>query len=194
MPQKSSDGKSRIVASALKLVARHGPHAASVRAITSAAGVTEGALYRHFASKDALLLEIYRNLVGAMIEEKKAIAADDAPLRSRVERWIRVSYESFDRDRAAFSFVLLTEHKFPKSARGITTSQSRIFIDMYTSAVDRGEAHDVSAELAMSHFTGVMLNIPRLINSGRLKGPAKPYVPAVADAVCRMLVRGDGRA
>lgn len=193
MARMNGDGKRRIVASALKLIARLGPNAASVRAITKAAGVTEAALYRHFASKNELLLEIYRSLVGEMIEEKRAIAAGDAPLRLRFERWIRVSYESFDHDRAAFSFVLLTEHRFPKSARGVTTSQGRIFMEMYAAAARRGEARNMPAELAMSHFTGVMLNIPRLINAGRLKGPARQYASGVTDAVCRLLLRRDGR-
>jgi hypothetical protein len=42
-------------------------------------------------------------------------------------------------------------------------------------------------ELALSHFTGLMLNVPRLINEGTLEGPASRYVDDVADAVWRAL-------
>ena len=42
-------------------------------------------------------------------------------------------------------------------------------------------------KLAYSHFSGIMLNIPRLIYEGALRGPARAYVDDAVDAVLRAL-------
>ena len=42
---------------------------------------------------------------------------------------------------------------------------------LYRAALAGGEALAMSEEMALSHFTGLMLNVPRLINEGRLPGP-----------------------
>jgi TetR/AcrR family transcriptional repressor of nem operon len=51
--QKSRE---RVIAEAAKAIRSDGPHAISVAGVMGAAGLTHGAFYAHFASRDALLL------------------------------------------------------------------------------------------------------------------------------------------
>lgn len=185
---------------AVRLMARHGAKAATVRSIAREAGVTEGALYRHYVSKQELCLDVYTEIVTEMTRAKRAIASRDAPARDKIREWVRVSYEFFDHHADAFTFVLLTPHGFPEPHRDITEVQGQIFMDLVRQAQATGEMKSVLPELALGHFTGVMLNVPRMINAGTLKGPASKYVDDVADAAWRMLCaesqarrfRGDG--
>ena len=55
--------RERIVAAAVSLFAEQGFDATSVNEVVLRAGVAKGALYHHFASKDDLLYEVYRELV-----------------------------------------------------------------------------------------------------------------------------------
>ena len=55
--------RERIVAAAVALFAERGFDATSVNEVVLRAGVAKGALYHHFASKDDLLYEVYRELV-----------------------------------------------------------------------------------------------------------------------------------
>ena len=55
--------RQRIVAAAVSLFAEQGFDATSVNEVVVRAGVAKGALYHHFASKDDLLYEVYRELV-----------------------------------------------------------------------------------------------------------------------------------
>jgi hypothetical protein len=41
-------------------------------------------------------------------------------------------------------------------------------------------------DLGVALFTGLVLNIPRLINDGSLVGPASGYADEIADAVIRV--------
>ena len=57
---------------------------------------------------------------------------------------------------------------------------------MYQRAIETGQVRDLPLEVALSHFGGVMLNVPRLINDGALSGPALSYLEETANAVWRI--------
>jgi AcrR family transcriptional regulator len=175
--------RDELVAAAVRLAARQGVHSASVRDIASEAGVTEGALYRHFDSKDDLCQQAYQQIVAEMVAEKEQIVrATHLPLCQRLSQWIRLSYEYFDGYPEAFTYVLLTPYDFAES--DITRRQGRLLTELLTAASRGGEFPESDPVLAMCHFSGIMLNVPRLINEGILEGPATRYVEDVTKAVC----------
>ncbi len=187
MATKRPNKKQALRNAAVRLVARHGVGGTTVRRIAREAGVTEGALYRHYASKAALCLDVYTRIVKEMIAAKEAILGSDMPVREKIAWWVRVSFRSYDQHPDAFTFVLLTPHEFSERERPIANRQGEIFMELVGGAQERGEIRPMSPALALSHFTGVMLNVPRLINEGRLPAPASQYVDEVASAVWRML-------
>lgn len=70
----ASSTRERLMAATLELLAEGGYAAASVAAITSRAGVAAGTLYRHFASKEELFVELFREMCGGEIEAMHASA------------------------------------------------------------------------------------------------------------------------
>src|SRR5512138_1851693 len=58
MQQRSEETRSRIVESAIKLFSKRGYNKASVDEICAEAGVSKGAFYHHFESKQALFLAL----------------------------------------------------------------------------------------------------------------------------------------
>lgn len=64
--------KDRILIAAADLVARHGYHAVGMADIGAAAGIVGSGIYRHFASKSALLAA----LLGTVMDELERTAAD----------------------------------------------------------------------------------------------------------------------
>ncbi len=178
---------------AVKLVARRGLRGATVRSIAQAAGVTDAALYRHYRSKDELCRAAYAQIVTEMIEVKRRIAASDRPVRDKLSEWIRVSYRFFDEHPDSFTFVLLTPpDERPAVDTEVSDRQGAIFMELIREAQAAGHVRPMPPELALSHFTGVMLNVPRLINAGVLPAPASQYADAVAEAVWRMLRADEG--
>jgi AcrR family transcriptional regulator len=67
--------RERIVGAARELFYRHGIHAIGVDAIAEAAGTNKMTLYRHFDSKDALVVECLRRLTAEFDVSWDAIAA-----------------------------------------------------------------------------------------------------------------------
>ncbi|MDQ1719594.1 MAG: hypothetical protein QOE89_3547, partial [Pseudonocardiales bacterium] len=60
--------KQRIIAAAVALFAERGFDATSVNEVVARAAVAKGALYHHFASKDDLLYEVYRELIDRQVQ------------------------------------------------------------------------------------------------------------------------------
>lgn len=74
----------RLLAAATHLFARHGYEATSVAQIVEAAGVTKGALYHYFRSKDDLLHEVYGRVLREQTRRLAAIADGPGPAADRL--------------------------------------------------------------------------------------------------------------
>jgi len=74
-----SGTRERIVAAAVSLFAEQGFDATSVTEVVVRAGVAKGALYHHFASKDDLLYEVYRELVDRQLTGLREILGRSLP-------------------------------------------------------------------------------------------------------------------
>ncbi len=186
MKPKRKNKKNDIIAATIRMVARNGVKAATIRQIAAEAGVTEGALYRHFASKEELCQQVYVEIVSEMAAVKEKIVAGKDPIQDRLFEWVKITYEYFDRYPDAFTYVLLTDHDFPEDQREITTVQGRLLMKLLEQGQHTGEFVPMPLEVALSHFTGVMLNVPRLINEKILEPPAAKYTTDVAAALWRI--------
>lgn len=96
--------KDKLLRAALEIVARDGFEAATTAAIANSAGVAEGTLYRHFPSKDDLLIEVYRGIKQGVFEAiSDGEHGDEAP-DARAKRVWRKLYDTYRADSDAFLF------------------------------------------------------------------------------------------
>ena len=80
--------RDRLLAAARELIEEGGYAAASVVAIADRAGVAAGTLYRHFASKEELFVEVFRSVCEREERTMRAAAAqlgDGAPAAERLQ-------------------------------------------------------------------------------------------------------------
>jgi TetR/AcrR family transcriptional regulator, cholesterol catabolism regulator len=75
LPLGGTDMQARIAAAAIELFFTRGSAATTVRDITAACGLTPGALYNHFASKDQLLYVLVRDVHLQTDEQFAAVVA-----------------------------------------------------------------------------------------------------------------------
>jgi AcrR family transcriptional regulator len=76
----------RLLAEATRLFAERGFDRTSVQEIVEAAGVTKGALYHYFGSKDDLLHEVYARVLRMQTARLQEIAAGPEPVAERLYR------------------------------------------------------------------------------------------------------------
>ncbi|QHF29633.1 MULTISPECIES: TetR/AcrR family transcriptional regulator [Pseudomonas] len=82
MNDKKAKTRERILDAACSALIQHGPAEPSVNQVMGAAGLTVGGFYAHFDSKDALMLEAFRQL----LDERRALLAEVDPNMSGEER------------------------------------------------------------------------------------------------------------
>src|SRR5690242_9115086 len=73
------DARARVLAAAVELFADQGYDGTSVAQVINRAGVAKGGFYHHFASKEALLYEVYGDLITRQLQNLDAILARDLP-------------------------------------------------------------------------------------------------------------------
>ena len=71
--------RARVLDAAVELFAQQGYDGTSVAQVISRAGVAKGGFYHHFASKEALLYEVYGDLIGRQLAGLEAVLARDLP-------------------------------------------------------------------------------------------------------------------
>ncbi|MFK7759626.1 MAG: TetR/AcrR family transcriptional regulator [Phycisphaerales bacterium] len=172
---------------AVRLGVRDGVQSASIRTIAREAGVSEGAVYKHFDSKDDLIREAYTAIVEEMARDKSVLLKADLPFEHALRAWVKLTFEYYDGNRDAFSYVLLMPHRMAGTLGDVYTKQGEIFRSFLENAQKKGEAKKMNLGVAYSLFTGCVLNVPRLINEGALEGPAQKYGDEIAEIMLKIL-------
>jgi AcrR family transcriptional regulator len=127
----------------VELFAEHGYAQTSVQQIVDAAGVTKGALYHYFKSKDDLLFDIYDRLLSMQREHLDAIVSEglgpEQTIRLVCEDVIVTSIEGLA-DGAVF---FRSQHMLSEKRQREVKQRRRDYNDAFEAIVDRGRASGV---------------------------------------------------
>jgi AcrR family transcriptional regulator len=107
-PRSSQSGRERLVDAAERVILEQGPGQLSVEAVIRAAGLSKGAFFHHFASKDALLLAIIERLqreLEGRLQERAATRGSQRGRRLRAQ--IEMTFDDQPRQRARLKALLL---------------------------------------------------------------------------------------
>jgi AcrR family transcriptional regulator len=184
MPRPSA--KHRIEAAALALFARKGVAGTSIRDIAAAAGVSEGALYRHFPGKDEMAAALFAERYAALARSLGALDAGPdfaARLRAVIEGLCALH----DREPDGFNFMLVVQHEqLPRydNAGGSPVDGLRRLIE---TGIASGDVTVRDPELATGLVLGIVVQTATLKLYGRITRPLGALAPALADAALRAL-------
>jgi AcrR family transcriptional regulator len=149
----------RLLAASLRLFAQQGFEGTSVQEIVAAAGVTKGAMYHYFSSKDDLLYEIYHRLLGVQTERLDAIADGPGTAEQRVRAAAADVVESTltSIDEAIVSIRSI--HMLPQPQRGQVRAERRRYHERFRAMVEEGQRAgafrgDVPADVVVHFFFG----------------------------------------
>ena len=110
MPRPSQ--KSKILEAALSCFAERGYDGTRIHHIAERAGVSEGALYKHYVSKEALAQELYVHYFGEFAGRLEQLANSSLPPNERLLQIGQAVLNDYRAQPNAFSFVLLRMPSF----------------------------------------------------------------------------------
>jgi len=104
--------KDRIDAAATQLFVHMGVDASTTRLIAKAAGISEGAIYRHYRSKDELALGLFMTTHRRLSGLIEAAAGGEHGIRAKAHAIVRAYCQAADEDWPRFTFHMLSIHRF----------------------------------------------------------------------------------
>ncbi|MBS9476752.1 TetR/AcrR family transcriptional regulator [Ancylobacter sp. VKM B-3255] len=172
--------RARIEAEALTLFAQKGVDGTSVRDIAQATGLSEGALYRHFPSKEELARELFLSRYAALAGEIGAVDAGGGTLAEKISAVVGLACRLFDAEPALFAYLLIHQHDHltyvPETPEAnVVEAVARLM---------RGAGLEAErATLAAAMALGCVVQPAVFALYGRLPGPLTARAEAIAGAV-----------
>jgi AcrR family transcriptional regulator len=187
-PLLPDDGSTpaRIRRAALTVFVARGVDAATTREIAAAAGLSEGALYRHFPGKEALAADVFAAIHMRLAGLIRAAAAPIEGIAAKTAAIVDVYGAAAGADWPAFVFHLLQAHRFLPTPAG-TDNPVDAVEEIIIEAMGRGEIARADAGLVAGMALGVVLQTAQQIAYGRLEGPLARYGAALETAALSVL-------
>jgi Transcriptional regulator len=151
--------RERLLAAATRLFAERGFDATSVQEIVTAAGVTKGAMYHYFNSKDDLLQEIYARVLRLQMERLTHFAESDAPVAERLHAAavdvVITTVENLDDSKIFFRSMHRLAPEIQRAVRADRRRYHERFRDLVLEGQRSGVFRDaVPADLVVDFFFG----------------------------------------
>jgi len=175
MPRhRFTDTRHRIEEAATRLFVARGITETSVRDITREVGISEGALYRHFESKDDLVWQTFEQNYTAFARELESLAAREQTSKQKVAAMIRGFCRAHDENPTLFNFLVFVQHgQLSKLAADAPTPVTAVRA-VIARAIEQREIPPQDVDLATALVLGAVLQPATFAAYGRLALKLEP--------------------
>jgi AcrR family transcriptional regulator len=163
-----TDTRERIEAAAIRLFVEKGVAGTTIRDIAREVGISEGALYRHFVSKEQLVWRLFERNYVEFASRLATLATAATSTRDKVAAMIRGFCVAHDENPALFRFLLFVQH----GQLGRLAADTPTPVDVVRAVIEAGIAADdipkQNPDLATALVFGVVLEPVQFAAFGRL--------------------------
>jgi AcrR family transcriptional regulator len=179
---RTSGVKPKVDRAAIDLFAAAGVDGVSIADIAAVAGVSQGALYRHYRSKDELARSLFAMAYRRNGEELEAIRAAQGGLSRRVTAMVAHFCALYDRDPTLFRFLLLAQHDFLPHLADEPDHPVAALVRTVADGITAGEVAPIEPALGAAAIIGIVLQTATFHVYGRITGPLSFRTAAIARA------------
>jgi AcrR family transcriptional regulator len=166
--------KTRLTRVALELFVRQGVAETTIKHIAAAAKLSEGALYRHYPSKDELAWQLFATHFTGLARELDAIQGQHPTTRAKLEAMIRHFCRFFDRDPTLFTYLLVTQHGQLKRVTADMPNPTEVVRRVIADGMRRRDVPKVDPEVATLIVMGIVLQVAVGRMYGRIASDLEP--------------------
>ena len=158
------------------LFAEKGFEGTSVQDVVDRAGVTKGAMYHHFGSKEDLLFEIYARVLRMQLERLQAVAQGDAPVAERLSTAAADVVATTTENLSSMVIFFRSLHQLGPEKQRDVRAQRRRYHEAFRAIVVEGQEGGVfraelDPDLVVDYFFGAVHHLPTWWSpSGALSG------------------------
>jgi AcrR family transcriptional regulator len=179
--------KPRIDDAAIELFTRLGVDASTTKEIAAAAGVSEGAIYRHYRSKDELAVSLFMKAHRRLSELVEEATSGEMDVKDRAAAIVQAYCQAADENWPLFSFHLLSLHRFipyyqDDGLDPVTTVEKVLKRAMITAEIPPADPAVLG-----SMVIGVVRQTAENLIYGRIARPLSAYAEPMTKAIQAIL-------
>jgi TetR/AcrR family transcriptional regulator, repressor of fatR-cypB operon len=181
--------KREILRTALRLFAQKGVEAVTVREIAAAAGYTNPALFKFFATKDALALHLFECCYLQLFDRLKAATAGLGTFADRLSAILAVFFRQLEQDPDAFLFVQDHLRAMWPHVSAATRRKSVLLLIRQTleQGKQEGAVRGANSNLMVAAIAGTLQQFARMFHFGEFRGEVRDWLPEMEGILRRMI-------
>ena len=179
---RSTGARAKVERAAIDLFAARGVDGVTIGEVAARAGVSQGALYRHYPSKEDLAWNLFATAYLRTGAELGDIRRRERDFRTRIGAMVAHFCALYDRDPALFRFMLIAQHNLlPRIGPDQRTPVDEV-AETVADAVRAGEVPSVNPLAGAAATLGVILQTAVFHIYGRLPGALSPRAASLTRA------------
>ena len=149
----------------------HGVAAVGLAGIMSDAGLTNGAFYTHFDSKEDLVQAVLANALDRREARLRAVAIEDAGLEAMIRDYLSPRHRDRPDDGCPTAALVAEVARHPGATRDAFTAKVRTFIELIATQIPTGSpAERRRNAVAIYGMMVGTLQLARAVNDKKLSG------------------------
>ncbi|MEP0707673.1 TetR/AcrR family transcriptional regulator [Parvibaculum sp.] len=163
--------KTEIERAALELFVSQGIMETRTKQIAEAVKISEGTIYRHFESKDALARELFMRQHASLAEAIKTAAAKYDHIDEQARAIVEVYCNMADGDWLLFRYHQVNQYTLLRYLDPKLPNPVSVVVEVIEAAMKRREIPKDDANVRAAMALGIVLQAVTFKAFGRLKGP-----------------------
>lgn len=177
--------KDKIFKAAQKLFVEKGYYSTSIPDIVKEAGVSTGAIYHHYASKEELAREIHKTAVEQFLAKYDAEVMPKELTYDKVRAYVGLMFRWTEQDLVMVSYLM---HGRPKEVLDKPLSVCseeglHVCVDIINAGIKKGDIKPMNPFLAAATMSGTIMRMIDLRVDGIVEHPLVEYIEATANNV-----------
>jgi AcrR family transcriptional regulator len=187
MRTSGEDTKARIERAAIAVFAQSGINGASIKDIARQAGVSQGALYNHYTSKEQLAWELFSRSWAEIGAELRLRVREGSTLRQKLHAAIAYVFGLYEEDPELVTFVYFSRHEHLRRVKANIPNPYMMFRLIIGDAMKRGEIPRRNPEVMTAMTAGILIQMIDSKALGRIKERLTELTDQVTDGCYRLL-------
>lgn len=161
-PDVSEQRRTQIIDAAMKVFSKEGIHGARMDDIAEEAGLSKGALYWYFKSKDKIISSILNNFFEREFDQLKEFSVEEISARATLEKISILVVEDLLSVKPFFPIIFefwamsLRNKAIGKTIRDLMWRYVEILVPIIQNGIDSGEFKEVDAKDAAMAFGAIL--------------------------------------
>jgi AcrR family transcriptional regulator len=159
-PKTELNTHDKILQAARKLFARHGYDGTTTKELAEKAGIAEGTLFRHFANKKAILVEVatqgWVDLLTDLLTELSEMASYEAISHVMYKRMLRLG-DNYDMMRVCFMEVQFHQDLRERIQTEVIEKMTDVAEAFFQTAMERGVYRRMNPRVIAQVFLGMFV-------------------------------------